>query len=218
MPRRQYRRKKNFRKKSASSRYGGYLSTASKALAVAYGVKKLINVERKFLVTTGSLNPVGATPTISCLSLIPQGDTASSRDGNKCKCISLHMQSTIFINSSAATTAVRVMLVCDKNSQGAFPAITDILQSNSYLSSYNNVNCPYRFRIIMDKRVTLSDNGKELQNLDRYIKQQKHMTFQGTGSTIADTADGVYYIVTLTNESVNSPTIVFNNRLTFVDN
>lgn len=216
MPRRSYR-KKSYRKRRPRSSWGGYLNTASKALAVAYGVKKLINVERKFHITAATHAPNSSTWNLSLLSGVAQGDTAQTRDGNKFKAIGLSIKGQIFIDSAASATAVRCMLVKVKSLQGAAPSTTDILQSNNYLSSYNNVNCPYRFQILWDRTFSVSTDRPTL-HFSKFIKQQTHSTFSGATAAVTDCQEGHYYFITMTNESTNTPDIVFNHRLTFVDN
>ena len=103
MPRRY---KRNARKRRYN--VGSALSTASKALTVAYGIKKLLNVERKYhddSVDGGSAN---STMVINTLTTIPQGDTANTRDGYSLKLQNLAWRLFIKQHASATTpTQVR---------------------------------------------------------------------------------------------------------------
>lgn len=194
------------------------LRLATQALSLAMMLKKLMNVERKFHIVAATHAPSLSTWNISLLSGIAQGDTSQTRDGNKCKAISLHCQGNAFLDSSASATVVRIIIFKDKSSQGAQPVATDLLQTQNYISSYNNVNCPYRFKVLLDKTIDLSSTGTQVRNFDYFIKLQQHLTYGGAGGNQSDCEQGHLYIATLSNETTNLPDIVFNNRLTFVDN
>lgn len=190
---------------------------ASQAYQVAKAVKALVNVERKFNIVATTHNPNSTTWNLSLLSGVAQGDTAQTRDGNKFKTISLSLKGQAFINGSASATALRVLIIKVKNLNGSAPATLDVFQSNNYLSSFNNVNCPYKFQILYDKYVSLSQDRPTV-HVSKYIKQQVHTTFSGTSANTSDCADGHYYLLTMTNESTNTPSFVFNHRLSYVDN
>ena len=102
--RRQYRRRRSYapRRQSRSSRY---LDTASKALAVAYSVKKLLNVEFRHHEAEVTINP-STSGLVSNLSLVAQGDASTQREGNSFRAKSLTLRGTDTANSSATSPTV----------------------------------------------------------------------------------------------------------------
>lgn len=198
--------------KLAGSAAAGYI-----ALRMAKKLKRLVNVERKYLIYTNNIN-VPDTGTIYFLSGVPQGDTSSSRDGNKCKALSLNFHAQVTIDTNAVRSACRIILFKDKSSNGSAPAVLDVLENATYLYSYNNVNCPYRFQILFDKTFSLSTTGTQTINVKRFIKMGHHITYKGTGATQSDAADGHIYMLVISNETTNQPDLEVNSRLTFVDN
>ena len=75
-----YKRRRYSRRRPYARAHSA-LSAASKALTVAYGVKKLINVERKAHTLNITTSPATAGSVIG-LSQIAQGDTFGERNGN----------------------------------------------------------------------------------------------------------------------------------------
>ncbi len=92
------------------------------------------------------------------VNLIAQGVTESTRVGRKCTIRSIHWKYTIELTGattkSNTSDVVRVMLILDKQANGALPGNTDILESNSFLS-FNNLSNKKRFRTLMDRNYVL---------------------------------------------------------------
>lgn len=214
--RRSSRPRRRYPKKSRGSKWGGYLSTASKALAVAYGVKKLINVERKYVVTSASTT-FTTTPEIIPLSLIAQGDGETARDGNKVKAqgLSVKMQ----LKGGNSRTFARVILFTDKDSTGNAPSASAVLESTTTLGHYNNVNCPYRFRILKDDLIPLeiSTNDGNTKVRKYYCKMNHHITFSGSTAVQANANCGQVYMM-LIGDVLNDGSCEYSARLSFTDN
>jgi len=109
-----------------------------------------------------------STASLQSLSLIQQGPGLSQRIGNKVSLKSLRLRFSLFptANVSAVPTDTRVMIIYDRQPNGQYPAINDILnsldQTNvltnpvlSYLATTNlNPNNFERFTVLMDKSFT----------------------------------------------------------------
>lgn len=113
--------------------------------------------ELKFFDTALSDASVAADGVVQgSLNLIPQGVTESTRVGRKCVIKNLNFRLTLYrvLVDSVATALpheqVRIMLVLDKQANGANPAITDILETDD-MNSFNNLANKSRFRVLYDK-------------------------------------------------------------------
>ena len=105
---------------------------------------------------------VSATGTIQAgLNLIAQGVTESERIGRKCIITSIGWRySVALVEQDAVPTPAppetfRIMLVLDKQANGAFPAVLDILETADF-QSFNNLANKSRFRTLMDNTFNLN--------------------------------------------------------------
>ena len=107
------------------------ISDAGKALAIASSLKRLVNVEIKNFDVQQTGVSLTTVPVIIQLSNIPQGDPSStiSRDGAQCKVLAIEMGIQLLVNNSAASTSVRLLLICDKQTNQAIYVDTDLLRS-----------------------------------------------------------------------------------------
>ena len=110
--------------------------------------------ELKFL-DTSSVSALVATAGVihaPSLNLIAQGTGESERVGRKVTVRAIHGKIHFKMPASAATSngaALRLMLVKDKQANGAAPAVTDVLQAASWLS-FNNLDNGGRFQTLWE--------------------------------------------------------------------
>ncbi len=94
--------------------------------------------------------------------IIAQGTTDSTRIGRQITLKSIGFKWSIKLPSSTTLTStadtVRVMLILDKQCNGAAFAVTDILKTADLLS-FNELNNKHRFRTLMDREYTLTASG-----------------------------------------------------------
>ncbi len=98
---------------------------------------------------------VAATMNVqAALLTIAEGNGESERIGRKLtiKKIGWRYECRIPTTATAANTSdiIRVMMVLDKQANGALGANTDVLENDDY-QSFNNLSNSQRFRILMDK-------------------------------------------------------------------
>ena len=79
--------------------------------------------------TTGEVLPGGGTST--GLNLIAQGTTESNRVGRKCVITKILIRGHVTTASTEANNIIRMLLVLDKQANGAYPAYADVLTSIS---------------------------------------------------------------------------------------
>ncbi len=102
---------------------------------------------------------VAATMNVqAALLTIPEGNGESERIGRKItiKKIGWRYECRIPTTATAANTSdtIRVMMVLDKQANGALAANTDLLENDDY-QSFNNLANSQRFRILMDRSYSM---------------------------------------------------------------
>lgn len=219
-------------KGKAPARKGGFVSDATAlvravqrvapyALVAYKGAVSLVNAEVKHADVTGT-STVSTTPVLTFLSGIAQGDTNTSRDGNSVKCVGLSGDVTLIMNASATVTRVRTLIFVDTRSQGVVPTATDVVDTGAMTGLINIDTEPNRFVILMDRldRMVLAAESRllhfryDLNNAMRNV----HLTFSGSGATIASAKGPVVYILQYSSEATNTPTYAVDSRLFFLDN
>lgn len=217
-----YRRRRIMRKKPVQQ--GGYLNTAAKALAIAYGVKKLVNAEKfHFDYSSGAITP-NTTAAIAPIQLIPEGDDTQTRTGRSIKLDGVYLK--LFMNSaSAATTSVTVRFIVfiDWWSDGVVPSATDLLVTGDYLSfrQVDSVSAK-RFKVLMDQNFDMTvQSGDEAQKtIKRYFPVKHHLKFINTTGVQAATGSGQMYYLIVTGGTVgtNAVSALIQTRSHYYDN
>lgn len=212
MPR-PYRR----RRRRRYNRGGGILSKASKALSVAYAVKRLVNVEYKHADISPQTSTPSSTPiTPGMLNGIAQGDGVSARDGNSIKMTSLYLRYYASINASATNTQLRFVIVKDNQQvSDTSPSWSDVFTSTSTVS-HLNVNTLGRFSILRDVVLDLNDVSNPNCSGEIYLKLNDHCRYNGTAST--DMQKNGIYIMMVSSESTNTPSLLWTSRVNYIDN
>ena len=223
----QYRnRRYGYRKRRYRSRRYGYFgkagSDAQKAVRMAGKALSLMNVEYKHHDVQISATGVSTTPIITELTNLSQGDTSSTRDGDSIKATAIMLRGICAISPVASTSQYRVMLVQDKQTNGALFTPADLLEDTTAgdnLISPLNLDNKYRFRVLYDKLHTLSVNGgNESIKWSKYINLNQHFRYGSNAGTIADLNTNSLALVTISNEPTNTPNQTVYSRLRYVDN
>lgn len=203
--------KRTYRRRKANN--GGLWNIAKKAAGKV--VKYYLNPEYKFLEAINTVTPSN-TGSVQPLSIITQGDQNTMRSGNEIKVTSALMRATITKAAAATATKVRCIIFSDVSSNGAVPALADVLQTANQDSPVNRVNGT-RFTVIMDRSYVL-DNDKPMKQLYWYKKLQHHIHYLTTDNTNGSLGQGQIYFLTISNESTNAPQVAYNSRMRFLDN
>ncbi len=216
-----YKRGKLYRNKMKWSTRRQAAETAKIALHMAIATRGLLNVEFKLLDIFATNAVANDTPSVRQLSNSIQGDTNASRNGNQIKLKSLYLQGSMQFNSSATASSFRILLVQDKQTNGAQYNTTDILQDittqDNIVSPYNT-DGKYRFRVLYDKKFTLSSSGKQIQLFKKYCKLDMHIRYDGNAGTIADLSSNSISMIYYSSEATNAPLFTYYIRSRFVDN
>lgn len=167
---------------------------------------------------------VTSTAVITPLNLVQTGSTFCNRIGRRIEMKSIRVNGQLdFITTNTQTTYsyARIMIVYDRQTNGAIPSIADILQSTnqSTTNSTNslsglNLNNRDRFVVVRDQRITLppvtfatgvatfqsqTDAVEPTFNIDMYSKLKGLLTQYKADSNpavIGDISSGGLYLVT----------------------
>lgn len=205
-------RRKRARRAPAISTGAAAMTLARSALKGFKYLKGLLNVEYKnydksFSPTTDS------TGTVTVLTDITQGDAQTNRNGNSCRLKSLLFNYTMVKNGSASTTFVRLIIFQwfdDTN-----PTVTTVLEGanvNSPLSIANS----NKYRIKYDKKVDLDAAAKTSFMGEYYRKLNYELKWTAAGSTAYK--EGHLWVLALSDQATNVPTVSIQTRVRFVDN
>lgn len=187
---------------------------AAKAYKAAKYVASVVNVERKFFdVTNTGLSP-STVGSVYPLSQIGVGDTFNTREGNSIKALNEYIQLSAQLNTAAEATFLRCILFMDNENNGSTPAVADVLESVGYLSPINHVNGT-RFTILRDCRIILTKTGNA-KEYKIYKKLGSHIKWSGSNGT--DTKEGHLYLLLLSDQATDTPSVNFLARMRFIDN
>lgn len=166
---------------------------------------------------------------LACLNIITQGSAVNERVGNKINMTSIRVRFNIAPGALPLATdnSVRYMVVYDRQTNGAWPAIADLLRTNGagipqHFTGVNIANRD-RFAILREGTVDVDIGKSHVSTVDLYIKC--HLQTQYKASTVGNAAIGdiatgaVYFIAfSFLLSGPNHPTIFnFASRVRYVD-
>ncbi len=163
------------------------------------------------------------------VNLIAQGTTESTRIGRKCTIRSINwrfnLKQPTASGGAAGTDTVRVLLVLDKQCNGALPAVTDVLEADNF-QSFNNLANKTRFRTLMDRTYELNggisgdgttlDTGEDMLNDSFFKRVNLPIEFDSTAGAITEIRSNNLVVLLAAKEG----TVIFDSkiRLRFSDN
>jgi hypothetical protein len=184
-------------------------------------IRKLINIETKFLdVVTNAAN-INTTGGTYCISQLAQGLTSTTRVGDSLRIQTLQMRGRVVANGSATSTCFRILMFRDLDGYGTLPTIADVLEYNAVVDSprspykYRNLQ---RFSILFDELVEIqSTTGTSSVPFMFETNHQGHVLYLGTTAAAASNGKGSVYVGFVSDETTNTPTVSFTTRMTFTD-
>lgn len=197
---------------------GNIAQTARRALKLAQTVRDIVNTEKKTWIDT----PLAAvtqtsTATIANLNAIAQGDDDSERLGKTIKCLSFQMKGTAYFNVSATRSVLRIIVFRDNGFDGATPVITNLLSGTPYINAMRAIdpNDIARYTVLYDDVFDFCAS-KPIVNFEHYKKYDQHIKFDGVAA--ADTANGGLWILAISDEATNGPSVTVRTKIRYVDN
>ncbi len=209
---------------SVGKYFGDAWSLAKRTASGLNEIRKLINVEHKFVDVNVTTNTSRGGST-DYLCPIGQGNGLNDREGNSVRVQYLSFKGALYRNTAATTVeTVRVMIVRDLHNTGSDPPVSSILEtvSTAYAPFQHRdmLNGPHynnRFSILYDEFFTL-DTYHPTHAINFRSDHPCHISFNGTGSTGASAGAGAYYLVTVTDVATNASNISFSSRIVYTDN
>lgn len=214
------RRRRRFVKK-ATSRGQIYGNAAYQLYKDVAFLKNVINVEYKKVDFSGGPTAISSSGTNNNLNAMSQGTDISNRVGRSVKAVSIYLTLSWTINTAATATRCRTMLVWDKEPAGATPSVGTVLAQSSPEGHLNTDLAGNRFIILSSKNVNLSINGDETKTLKIYrrLPRSYHTIFNsGNAGTVGDINTGALFMLNISSEATNTPTISWVSTFVFIDN
>jgi len=207
----------------AASRPMQTVALAKLAYAGFKKLRSMVNVEYKWIMLELPSQTATTTPSFHFLTGINQDTSQNGRNGNKVKLTGLNIKLNVYLHSTAVSTIVRCLLVQDIATDGVAPTFSEIFTymgaNPTTLSPYNPVFCSSKYRILMDKRITLDVNGKSVVSYTQYFKLATHLTYSGLTDALGDASSNHYHLIFISDQAAASaPTIDINVRGSYVDN
>jgi hypothetical protein len=206
---------------------GQYASDAwSLAKRTAYGlneIRKLINIETKFLDTNTTSYTVTTTGSMQPISQIAQGLTSANRVGDSIRIQHIELRGRVTVSTAATNSLVRVMLVRDLDGYGTAPTVADVLEVNASVGaplSPERFQKRERFSILFDELIAVqsaTSSGCSSVPFTFMTTHQGHILYLGTTAASASDGKGSIYLVAVSDETVNTPTVAFVSRILFTD-
>jgi len=173
---------------------------------------------------------------MSTMCQVAQGTSANQRIGNKIRPYQIRMRGYLNFHSNHPCFC-RVLLVEDRQANGALPSLSDMLVAgtdNHYVNAFYNMDNIARFRFLKDKIVKFDNMASQILSGDdvvskvyiqpfkmsHKIKGGSMMEYSSNTGAIAEIRSVNYFIVVISSESSNTdaaqkPTITGHVRFYF---
>ncbi len=220
------RRRRNNRNQtgrvSLGRRVGGrvdnYLNFGGQVMRDLNSLRRFINTEIHYLDTVQSAVNVSTTTTFVLLNGMALGDTSITRTGQSIKMDGLDFRWYLTGNLTAVQVATRLLVVLDKQPNGAIFSVTALLNAATVVSPYT-VGGQNRFVVIYDETIALSTGGPLNASSCVRLPVNQHVTYNtGTAGDITDINTNSLYLLMLSDQSTNVSIITAYLRLWFIDN
>lgn len=175
-----------------------------------------LNSELKWFDTTvvsGSVSNVWITPVPLCQ--VPQGDGASTRDGNSIRVKSLFIKGAM-VNNSAATDGSLVRVVVWKQDDDVAPTATNYAAAG--ISTFRNMAETKNYIGLYDKVFKLSTNGGPNEKFQFKINLSLDLPLRYPDNTTSYPQSNNLFCMMISDESTNPPSVFAGARIRYYDN
>jgi len=142
-----------------------------------------------------------------------QGDASYEHTGKQISMQSFQLELELAQpQTDASGSTVRVILLYDRQPNGAYPAIGDVLADNAGAPTFNsgiNIGYRQRYAVLRDAQITLNYSGPLTAHYETFIRRPLAMNFIGITNAIASLGSGAVYLIVFFNQLVGTtaPTI-----------
>lgn len=225
-PRRRSRNTRSVKPKASTQWYHkkySALEIANKALQGVRYMRGMINCEKKYHLAYTNVAPT-ASGTLACLTLIAQGDTAVTREGNSILGRSILLNMDVVKNSNVTDTKCRIILFQDTGYgvDASTLAVSNILESSLIGTQYAPMapiaqNTNGRFKVLRNWSFTLNTNNMT-KRIHEFVKIYTHLKFDGTDATAASLNKNAFYVAMISDQDTYMPAIELVSKFGFYDN
>lgn len=173
--------------------------------------------EKKWL-DTAINQEASTTGVITPINIVGQGTLSTQRVGNSFKMISVQIRGAMGVGATATSASYRIMIVYDKQTNLALPAVTDIITAAG-MDGLNNLTRKQRFVTIVDDIGYLEAAGKQVEGVSIYRKINLNTEYINQNALISSCTSGGLYLITVgtTGTGATSPLLIANARIRFTD-
>jgi len=181
--------------------------------------------ELKVIDSTEGVVAADTTGSITGINFVATGTDFTNRIGRKVIWKSFTLTALIQPSDAATDSNLwRIMVVYDKQPNGALPAVTDVLTAATSTSNMN-LNNRDRFRVLLDKMGTIGFYNVSQQIADKtsaMVRKYKRINlqtiFDGTAADIGSIQTGSIFVLTVgTNAAGLGSQCWIATRMRFVD-
>lgn len=188
--------------------------TAKKALSLVRRLNKAQEV--KMFDHTVGVNTIGVNGVMFNLSDVLEGGGFFQREGKAIFIFKLDVRWVISTDPSDIVTLCRIIIFQDRRQvSGVQPLPATILAELHPLAQLNTVHRT-RFKIFQDTTFNVDDNATKAFHGHLVAKMQVKAEFSGASAT-SWTTNGMYMLA-ISNESTNLPSLSFTSRILYNDN
>ena len=219
---RQYKKKRPVPRKGNKINWGSVAKTAVDTAATVAKVVSMLNIEKHFLTISASpTNILNGFPYFQLINGLSQGSGAGNRQGQQLKSTNINLRGKLSCNAgaSAGASQARIMLVHDRQPNGATFAIVDLLE-NGQVWSFRTMGYRKRFKVLADKSYQMVLNTANEEHIVDLSAQLDLHTMYNTGNTgtITDIDTGSLYLIVMSDEVSSGPAFEYQLRYRWIDN
>ncbi len=214
---RQNKRRQISRRNRRPGRIQVYSNAGRQLLSDLGTLRRFINTEFHYIDTTASTTAT-TTPTLVLLNGTTLGDTTTTRTGQSIKMDRSDLRFQLSVNATSLVNYIRIIAVVDKQTNATAMTAADLLVTPNTVSPYT-FGSQQRFIPLYDETFALSTYGPGAITKSIGLSTNQHVTFNTVnGGTVADIVTNSVYLIFLSDQGANPPSILYYNRLWFVDN
>lgn len=187
-------------------------------------------MEKKVVDTAQATYVCDTTGSVTLMNGMAQGTDFTQRVGRKYTNVAVQLEGQIIPADNVTQligNKIRVMVIYDKQPNGALPVITDVLTAST-ANAFMNLNNRDRFRVLIDHNTTLGGlqetatqavaASPNVENVSVFKKVNLETICDGTGATVADIQSGSIFLLTIGSQAAGLGHIfVAALRIRFVD-
>lgn len=163
-----------------------------------------------------------STGLVQCVNLIAAGTDYNQRIGRQVHIKSIEIRAVLPPMTTELLNRWKLMLVWDKQPNGALAAVSDILDTATSVSM-NNLENRNRFRVIRTwgglngyVDTTNHSSSEPFVNMDEFVKLSLKTTYNAATANIADISTGALLLLAVGSEATGT-TFIGNVRVKFLE-